>query len=136
MSMFTYAKLFFFLFFFSATLTSKGVISGFLFLLVHFQTMQTQIRQEINDVIGKERQPCQSDREKMPYTYACMLEALRYQSHLSISATHTASEDVIFEDYLIPKGASVRFNLSSRVQHMHQVCRMRSVGSQISLLFM
>ena len=93
--------------FFAATLTSKGVISGFLFLLVHFQTMQTKIRQEINDVIGKERQPCQYDRQKMPYTYACMLEALRYQSHLSISATHTASEDVIFEDYLIPKGASV-----------------------------
>ena len=91
----------------SATLTSQGVLSGFLFLLVHFKDVQSKIRDEINYIIGKERQPCNTDRQKMPYTYACILEALRYQSHLAITATHTASADVTFDGFLIPEGASV-----------------------------
>lgn len=95
----------------TATLTSQGVLSGFLFLLVHFKDVQSKVRQEINDVIGKERQPCHTDRQKMPYTFACILETLRYQSHLGITATHTASCDVTFDGYSIPKGASIYGNL-------------------------
>ena len=91
----------------SATLTSQGVLSGFLFLLVHFKDVQSRIHDEIDDVIGKERLPRHTDRQKMPYTYACVYETLRYQSHLAVTATHTASADVIFDGHLIPKGASV-----------------------------
>lgn len=94
--------------FFSATLTSRGVLSGMLFLLVHFQNVQDKLIREIDDVIGQERQPSPRDIQNMPYTNACILETLRYQSHLAVSATHTnSSSDIIIDDYVIPKGTSV-----------------------------
>ena len=62
---------------FTATLTSRGVLSGIMFLLVHHQTIQENIRHEIDDVIGTERSPNGDDISAMPYTYACILETLR-----------------------------------------------------------
>ncbi|WAR04905.1 CP2D6-like protein [Mya arenaria] len=95
----------------TSTLTSRGVLSGVLFLLVHHPHMQTKIQQEIDDVIGPKRQPSADDMNKMPYTHACILETLRYQSHLALSATHTnAEEDIEIEGFFIPKGTSVYGN--------------------------
>ncbi|WAR04909.1 CP17A-like protein [Mya arenaria] len=79
----------------TSTLTSRGVLSGILFLLVHHQQVQTRIRQEIDDVIGQEKQPTADDMYRMPFTYACILETLRYQSHLALTATHTNAEENI-----------------------------------------
>ncbi|XP_052803498.1 vitamin D(3) 25-hydroxylase-like [Mya arenaria] len=95
----------------TSTLTSRGVLSGILFLLVHHQQVQTRIRQEIDDVIGQEKQPTADDMYRMPFTYACILETLRYQSHLALTATHTnAEENIEIEGYCIPKGTSVYGN--------------------------
>ncbi|XP_045207378.2 cytochrome P450 2D20-like [Mercenaria mercenaria] len=95
----------------TSTLTSRGVLSGIYFLLVHFQNVQEKICQEIDAVIGQDRQPVPSDLQNMPYTHACILETLRYQSHLGLSATHTnTSSDITIDDYVIPKGTSLYGN--------------------------
>lgn len=95
----------------TSTLTSRGVLSGVYFLLVHFQNVQDNIYQEINDVIGQERQPEPEDLQNMPYTHACILEILRYQSHLGLSATHTnTTSDITIDDFVIPKGTSIYGN--------------------------
>ena len=41
------------------------------------QSIQEKIRQEIYEVIGKERQPSLSDRHQMHYTEATLLEIQR-----------------------------------------------------------
>ena len=93
----------------AAVLTSKGILSGFLLLLLNFPEMQERIRQEIYEVIGDIRMPTIEDMCKMPYTQACMLEALRYQSHLPVTAGHCNSQcEVEFEGYTIPKNTVVR----------------------------
>lgn len=94
--------------FISATLTSRGVLSGIYFLLVHFQNVQKKISDEILEVIGTERQPIPRDMHQMPYTHACILEALRYQSHLGITATHTnTTSDFVIDGLHVPRGSSV-----------------------------
>ncbi|KAL4229477.1 hypothetical protein ACF0H5_012515 [Mactra antiquata] len=96
----------------TSTLTSRGVISGVLFLLVHFQSVQQKISDEIRDVIGNDRQPSTEDMHNMPYTHACILETLRYQSHLGITATHTNTlSDIEIDGYNIPRGSSLYGNL-------------------------
>lgn len=95
----------------TSTLTSRGVLSGIYFLLLHFQDVQEKICHEIDDVIGKERQPSPGDIQNMSYTHACILETLRYQSHLGITATHTnTSSEMTIDDYVIPKGTSLYGN--------------------------
>ena len=41
------------MFYFSAVLTTKAVISGFIFLMLHFPEVQAQIQKEIDAVIGQ-----------------------------------------------------------------------------------
>jgi hypothetical protein len=86
-----------------AVLTTKAVMSGVLFLLVHFPEMQEKIRQEIKTVIG-DREPSIEDMTSLPYTQACLMEILRYQSHLPLTAAHAnLSQEVELEGYTIPK---------------------------------
>ena len=93
---------------FSAVLTTKAVISGFIFLMLHFPEVQAQIQKEIDAVIGQDRDPDLEDMTSMPYMRACILEALRFQSHLPLTAPHAnLSADVEFEGYHIPKGSVV-----------------------------
>ncbi|KAH3826034.1 vitamin D(3) 25-hydroxylase-like [Dreissena polymorpha] len=96
----------------TSTLTSRGVISGVYFLLTHFPDVQDRIYQELIAVVGADRTPAVADMSMMPYTQACILETLRFQSHLPITATHTnLTDDVELEGYHIPRGASVYGNL-------------------------
>lgn len=84
-------------------LTTKAVMSGVLFLLAHFPEMQEKIRKEINTVIG-DRQPSIEDMTSLPYTQACLMEILRYQSHLPLTAAHAnLTQEVELEGYTIPK---------------------------------
>jgi cytochrome P450 len=107
------------------------MLSGFLLLLVNFPEVQNKIYQEISRVVGQGRQPCLPDRASMPYTQAVMLEALRYQSHLGLTATHTNSkDDVEFEGFLIPKNSAVSLQeishyldpLEFRLLHINSCC--------------
>ncbi|XP_061169736.1 cytochrome P450 2J6-like [Saccostrea echinata] len=95
----------------TSVLTTKAVMSGVLFLLVHFPEVQEKIRKEINMVIG-DREPDIADMTSMPYTQACMMEILRYQSHLPLTAAHAnLSQEVELEGFSIPKGTVIFGNL-------------------------
>ncbi|KAK8756861.1 hypothetical protein V5799_000435 [Amblyomma americanum] len=43
-------------------------------------TVQARIRREIDEVVGRERQPAWEDRNKMPYTMACIWEMYRWKT--------------------------------------------------------
>lgn len=92
---------------FLAVLTTKAVMAGALFLLSHFPEIQEKIREEIINIVGS-RSPTTEDMASMPYTEACMMEILRYQSHLPLTAPHAnLSQEVELEGYTIPKGTVV-----------------------------
>jgi len=85
---------------------------------------------ELDAVVGTDRLPQFSDREKLPYTNAVALEISRWHSVVPIGKTlplfnstrrsprrgtlgvpHRVMEDDIHDGYLIPKGAIIFANL-------------------------
>lgn len=77
-------------------------MSGFIFLLLHFPHIQEKIQAEIDNAVGQARHPELTDRENMPFVRACILECLRYQSHLPLTAAHYNTEKVDIFGYTIP----------------------------------
>ena len=86
----------------SAILTTKSVMSGFIFLFLHFPDIQRKVQMEIDNVIGHDRTPEVDDQHQMPYLQACIYECLRYQSHLPLTAAHYNTKKVNIFGYTIP----------------------------------
>jgi cytochrome P450 len=63
--------------------------------------------EEIDSVIRKDasRPPTFPDRKHMPYIDGIMKEAWRWNPVGPMSLAHKSEEDIIYKDYLIPKGA-------------------------------
>ncbi|XP_053606364.1 farnesoate epoxidase-like isoform X2 [Plodia interpunctella] len=74
-----------------------------LLYLVRDENIQRKVQKEIDDVIGI-RQPSLSDRSRMVYTEAVLLETLRLSSVAAMGIPHMALEDAHLGEYLIPKG--------------------------------
>lgn len=64
------------------------------------------MRAEIDDVIGS-RPVSLADRDKMPISDAVLTETLRAGNIAPFALPHTASYDVTWNGYLIPKGATI-----------------------------
>ena len=64
--------------------------------------IQTNIQQEIDDVLGPDRFPTFDDRLSMPYTDATILELLRYISHIPLGVPHKAIKDSKINGHPIP----------------------------------
>ncbi|KAG6844546.1 hypothetical protein H0H87_006030 [Tephrocybe sp. NHM501043] len=66
---------------------------------------------QLDEVVGKDRLPNFSDREKMPYIEAVCREALRWRPAARFAIPHKATEDDVIEyngeEYFIPKGSTI-----------------------------
>ncbi|XP_046391138.1 methyl farnesoate epoxidase [Ischnura elegans] len=82
--------------------TSKTLGFAFLFLITH-QEVQKKVRAEIDAVIGRDRLPMLSDRPRLPYTEAVVLECLRMFVGRSFGLSHRAMRDSWLQGYFIPK---------------------------------
>ena len=69
--------------------------------------IQTNIQQELDDVLGPDRFPTFDDRLSMSYTYATILELLRYISHIPLGVPHKATKDSMINGHQIPTEAIV-----------------------------
>lgn len=74
-------------------------------------TVQAKIQREIDEVVGRERQPKWEDRNRMPFTMATIWEVYRWRTIAPLGIPRAASEDVFFGEYFIPKGCMVLANL-------------------------
>ncbi|XP_072947790.1 farnesoate epoxidase-like isoform X2 [Epargyreus clarus] len=86
--------------------------AGFMLLyLVRDQELQHRLRMEIDAEIGHSRLPALSDRSRMVYTEAVILEALRISSVAAVGIPHMALEDAPLGNYVIPKGTLILLSL-------------------------
>ncbi|XP_071952912.1 steroid 17-alpha-hydroxylase/17,20 lyase-like [Antedon mediterranea] len=72
--------------------------------------VQDKIKQEIDDVIG-DRPPRLSDRGKLPYTEATLMEVMRYRTPVPLALTHRAITDSSIGSYKVPEDTWVFINL-------------------------
>ncbi|XP_075692266.1 cytochrome P450 2C23-like [Rhinoderma darwinii] len=86
--------------------SSVTVNFGFL-ILVKYPEIQDKIHEEIDQVIGREREPKADDRNHMPYTNALLHEIQRYSDIFPIGLIRSTTRDVTFRGYHLPKGTDV-----------------------------
>ncbi|CAD5112628.1 unnamed protein product [Dimorphilus gyrociliatus] len=89
--------------------TTSETIYSFILVLCNRKEIKQKIQKEVDEVLGT-RIPTLADKETMPYLSACILELLRFISHVPILIPHRAVEDTKLGSYDIPKDTHIYIN--------------------------
>ena len=81
--------------------------------LLHNPELEARLHAEIDDVIGRAQPPSLSDRQKMPYMEATIMETLRMSPAAPLGLPHSVPHDVMLNGFLIRKNTSVVANIYS-----------------------
>ncbi|KAI0058422.1 cytochrome P450 [Artomyces pyxidatus] len=87
-----------------------AVLTSFLLILVLFPSVQEKAQAELDAVTGGTRLPEFADRPALPYVDALCKEVLRWRMISPLAFPHSATEDDVYEGYLIPKGSYILAN--------------------------
>ncbi|KAG2131618.1 cytochrome P450 [Suillus bovinus] len=68
---------------------------------------QARVQEELDEVVGRMRLPTFDDQEMLPQVTAFILESLRWRPIVLGGFEHRATKDIIWNNYLIPAGATV-----------------------------
>ncbi|KAL1429917.1 hypothetical protein MTO96_015417 [Rhipicephalus appendiculatus] len=90
--------------------TSTGTLQWLLLRIATEQSLQARIRKEIEDNIGS-RPPVYGDREKLPFTVACLLETLRMHPSTPLGIPHNTTTDTRVGKWDIPKDTGMLYNI-------------------------
>ncbi|KAA1476022.1 cytochrome P450 [Dentipellis sp. KUC8613] len=97
---------------YSAGAETTGGSLNFVFLgLVLNPHVQKRAQEEIDRVVGRGRLPVLDDRPALPYVGAVLRESLRWHPVAPLGLPHRATEDDVYDGYLIPQGAMVFGNI-------------------------
>ncbi|KAF8797498.1 cytochrome P450 [Phlegmacium glaucopus] len=91
--------------------TTASAISVSIMAAACYPKAQAKVQEELDNVIGKERAPTIADQEMLPQTAAFVLETFRWRPVSAGGFAHKATKDIIWKNYLIPKGATVMGNV-------------------------
>ncbi|KAL3205861.1 hypothetical protein MRX96_011012 [Rhipicephalus microplus] len=101
--------------------TSTGTLQWLLLRIATEESLQARIRKEIEDNIGS-RPPAYGDREKLPFTIACLLETLRMHPATPLGIPHNTTTDTRVGKWDIPK------DTGNVVQHLRRAPRPKELG--------
>uniref|UniRef100_A0A905FYE6 Uncharacterized protein n=1 Tax=Ixodes scapularis TaxID=6945 RepID=A0A905FYE6_IXOSC len=73
--------------------------------------IQAKIQKEVDDVVGRQRQPTWEDRKAMPFTMASVIEITRWKVILAIGLPRGVQKDTSIGGHHIPKGTMVLVNV-------------------------
>ena len=97
----------------AGTDTSAQTVSWTLLLLANRPDVQARVHEELDEIIGPDVLPTVDDRARLPYTFACVAESMRYRTIGPLAVPHQATEDTEVGGYLILAGAQVLGNIYS-----------------------
>ncbi|KAK3603399.1 hypothetical protein CHS0354_009380 [Potamilus streckersoni] len=95
----------------AGTDTTATAMTCLLLILIHLPEVQDRLQAELDTVVGRERTPCLADRAAMPYLEACLLELLRYISHVPLAVPHSTISDTFIEGQKITADTTIYINL-------------------------
>nr|QZP43557.1 cytochrome P450 monooxygenase CYP304F32 [Ephestia elutella] len=95
---------------FPAASATEAVLSMLLERLLMHPELQDRVHEEIDRVVGSGRLPNLDDRSNLPFTEACIREALRFDTLVPLGVPHRATESTTFHGYDIPEGTMFHAN--------------------------
>ncbi|GAB6030768.1 hypothetical protein CHUAL_007617 [Chamberlinius hualienensis] len=95
----------------AGTETTATSLHWGLFYMTLNPEVQRKVQDEIDRVIGQERDPSYNDRTQLPYTEATIMEIHRMVSLVPLSIAHRNTKEVFIQNYRIPKDTMIIPNL-------------------------
>ncbi|KDR69933.1 hypothetical protein GALMADRAFT_255243 [Galerina marginata CBS 339.88] len=93
--------------------TTASAISITVLAAACYPEAQAKVQEELDAIVGRERAPTYADQDVLPQTMAFVLESFRWRPVSAGGFAHKATKDIIWNNYVIPKGASVIGNVWS-----------------------
>ncbi|TCD69399.1 hypothetical protein EIP91_007746 [Steccherinum ochraceum] len=91
--------------------TTAGQYHGLLVLMMLYPEVRKKAQQELDRVVGPDRLPDYSDRDRLPYLEACISEAMRLHVVTPLGGMRAAAKDDIYDGFFIPKGTLIQPNI-------------------------
>ncbi|XP_029918915.1 cytochrome P450 2U1 [Myripristis murdjan] len=99
--------------FIAGTDTTTNSVLWILLFMVVYTDVQEKVQAEIDEVVGRDRVPSLTDKGRLPFTEATIMEVQRMTSVVPLAIPHMTSEKTEFRGYTIPKGTVIIPNLWS-----------------------
>ncbi|XP_036407372.1 cytochrome P450 2U1-like [Megalops cyprinoides] len=99
--------------FVAGTDTTTNTILWTLLYMCMYPDIQEKVQVEIDSVIGPDRVPSLTDKARLPFTEATIMEVQRMTVVVPLAIPHMASQTTVFRNYTIPKGTVILPNLWS-----------------------
>ncbi|KAI1456596.1 putative O-methylsterigmatocystin oxidoreductase [Annulohypoxylon moriforme] len=90
--------------------TSAATLNSLVLHLSANQRVQNSAQEELMRIVGPNRLPTFADMSNLPYVRGCVKEILRMNPILAPGIRHYADQDVVYKDYIIPKGTLLLAN--------------------------
>ena len=97
----------------AGTETTATTLDWAVMYMCMYPDIQEKVHSEIIDVIGRHSLLSYADREKLPFTEACIIEVQRMCSVFPLGLTHRTLCDVEIGGYTLPEDTLVWANLWS-----------------------
>ncbi|ELT96180.1 hypothetical protein CAPTEDRAFT_219062 [Capitella teleta] len=69
--------------------------------------VQAKLHKELDDVVGRSREPLLKDKKDLHYLEACLQECYRFANIFLSLAAHTVEKDTTLGGYTVPKGCQI-----------------------------
>ncbi|GBL95320.1 Cytochrome P450 2J6 [Araneus ventricosus] len=80
-------------------------------IMCKYPDIQEKVYTELMEILGEDGQAKYEERDKIPYTFAVLMEGQRYASNVPLSPTRRANQDIPVNGCVIPKGSEITVNL-------------------------
>jgi cytochrome P450 len=90
--------------------TAASVLNVIYLMLAHPE-VQEKAQEELDRVVGRQRLPDFSDRERLPYINAILKEILRWYPTTPLGIPHLSTEDDEYKGMAIPKSTLIVTNI-------------------------
>ena len=100
----------------AGTETTTNTIVFAVLYMINYPDIQAKLYQEIKDVVGMDRSPDVSDKSKLKFLSAFIMETQRFAGVVPLGIDRLATSDIQLGGYTITKGTSVMVNLDSALR--------------------
>ncbi|KAI0659815.1 CyP450 monooxygenase [Cubamyces menziesii] len=96
-----------------------ATLHAFVCAMVLNPEVQALAQEELDRVVGCDRLPEHSDRPSLPYIEAILKETYRWYNPVPLGVAHRCTEDNVYREWTIPRGATIMFNIWSIFHDAH-----------------